>query len=274
MQRQGSVKQTSARLIRTLIEDPQTRLEKTADGQFLLVGSRTARRRTIKSAHVADLLARGLLERDGRDCYRTSAAARSWLLRQNREAMAFTAQHADLQYTGLPGGEDRHTVLVNRNESPVGQLARRRDRSGKPLLQPCQVTAAERLRADFERGQLQPAITANWSATASSRRRSGGSGGIGDLTDAGMAARTRFDRAITGVGPEFSGLLIDVCCFLKGLERIEHERLWPARSAKLVLQLALAALARHYGLSETAAGAERSRMIRSWGADGYRPKIG
>ena len=89
-----------------------------------------------------------------------------------------------------------------------------------------------------------------------------------------MAARARFDRAVTEVGPEFSGILIEACCFLKGLETIEPERLWPARSAKLVLQLALAALARHFGLSETAAGADGSRIIRSWGADGYRPKIG
>jgi len=169
--------------------------------------------------------------------------------------------------------EGKHTVLINRGESPVGQLARRRDRSGKPLLQPFQVAAAERLRGDFERGQLQPAITANWSATVSSRRRSGGSSGLADLTDAALAARARFDRAITGVGPEFSGVLIDACCFLKGLETIERERLWPARSAKLVLQLALAALARHYGLGETAAGAVRSKTIRRWGADGYRPEI-
>ena len=127
---------------------------------------------------------------------------------------------------------------------------------------------------DFERGQLQPTITANWSATVSSQRRSGGCGGIAVLTDAALMARRRFDSAITEVGPEFSGVLIDACCFLKGLETIERERLWPARSAKLVLQLALAALARHFGLVETAAGPVRSKTIRRWGADGYRPEIG
>ncbi len=273
MSSQVPAKRAAARLIRVLIADPQLRLRKTADDEFMLVGPKTARQRRVGSAAVADLLARGLLERDGEAVYRAGAVARSWLVRWKTDEMAFKAQHAELEYSVPPGGEGKHTVLINRSESPVGQLARRRDRFGKPLLQPFQVAAAERLRGDFERGRLQPAITANWSAAVSSRRRSGGSNGLADLTDAALAARARFDRAITRVGPEFSGVLIDACCFLKGLETIERERLWPARSAKLVLQLALAALARHYGLGETAAGAVRSKTIRRWGADGYRPEI-
>jgi hypothetical protein len=267
-------KREAAGLIRALIEDPRVRLAKTGDGVVMLAGSKPARPRRIEAATFAGLLACGLLERDGNTRYRASPAARSWLIRRKAEEMAFKAQHADLEYSALPGGEGAHTVLINGNESPVGQLARRRDRSGKPLLQPFQIAAAERLRVDFERGQLQPAITANWSATVSPRRRSGGSGGVADLTDAALAARARIEGAIAEVGPEFSGVLIDACCFLKGLGTIEHERQWPARSAKLVLQLALTALARHYGLVETAAGAARSKAILGWGADGYRPKIG
>ena len=267
-------KRESVRLIRVMVEDPRVHLSKTADDDVMLVGSNSARPRRIEAAMIADLLARGLLVRDGEARYRASAVARSWLIRQKVHEMAFKAQHTGLEYSVPPGGKGDHTVLINRNESPVGQLARRRDRSGKPLLQPFQIAAAERLRLDFERGQLQPRITANWSAAVSSRRRSGVSGGIADLTDAAMAARRRFDRAITGVGPELSGVLVDACCFLKGLETIERERLWPARSAKLVLQSALAALARHYGLDEAAAGTERSKTIRRWGAAGYRPEIG
>lgn len=41
---------------------------------------------------------------------------------------------------------------------------------------------------------------------------------------------------------------IDICCELKGLEEAEKSQCWPQRAGKVVLQLALTRLARHYGL--------------------------
>ena len=74
-------------------------------------------------------------------------------------------------------------------------------------------------------------------------------------------------QALDAAGPEFGGLLLDVCCFLKGLDDIERERAWPSRSAKVVLQLALDRLARHYGYAAQVRGPAHA-AIRTWLAEG------
>lgn len=60
-----------------------------------------------------------------------------------------------------------------------------------------------------------------------------------------IAACQRAHLARDAVEPEFSRLLGDVRCLLERLEEIERERTWPARSAKVVLRLALDRLARN-----------------------------
>jgi hypothetical protein len=120
---------------------------------------------------------------------------------------------------------------------------------------------------------MVPRVTSNWTAAVAGKRRSGGAGGGVELTEAAIAARRRVEKALDWVGPEFAGPLADFCCFLKGLEEIERERQWPARSAKVILRLGLARLARHYGLAAVASGGAHAGVIRHWGADDYRPRI-
>jgi hypothetical protein len=93
------------------------------------------------------------------------------------------------------------------------------------------------------------------------------------MTDLIIASRQRVRLALEACGPEFAGLLMDVCCFLRGLEDVEHERGWPARSAKIVLQLALDRLARHYGLKGEARGRAGLR-VRIWLADDATFNVG
>ena len=164
--------------------------------------------------------------------------------------------------------------LENLSESPLAWLRRRRDRSGTAMISDVQFDAGERLRADFERGGLMPRVTANWDALGSGRSRTGAGPHVGiELRDAALAARDRVNRALAAVGPELGHVLLDVCCHLKGLEQLEREASWPQRSAKVVLQMALSALARHYGMIREGAAANGSVHIRHWGASDYRPNI-
>jgi hypothetical protein len=172
-------------------------------------------------------------------------------------------QHLDLHDRTIATEHGRDAVTVDDNESPLAWLARRKGRDGRALIEVHQLQAGERLRGDFTFAHLMPRTTANWESPISGGRRSNGAG---HFTDMMVAARQRVRHALDGVGPEFAGLLLDVCCFLKRLEDVERERAWPARSAKVVLQLALDRLARHYGYAGEARGRDRAGL-RTWLAD-------
>ncbi|MGE0563155.1 MAG: DUF6456 domain-containing protein [Pseudolabrys sp.] len=184
---------------------------------------------------------------------------------RNPEIDPLRARHLRLGERVIATDEGRATVIVDEAESPLGWLARRRGRDGRALIEPHQLLAGERLRTDFTCAHLMPRTTSNWASPIATGRRGSG-GGAAAFTDAMVAARQRVRHALDAVGPEFSGLLVDVCCFLKGLEDIERERGWPARSAKIVLQLALERLARHYGFASAATGRSRA-AVRTWVAD-------
>lgn len=174
---------------------------------------------------------------------------------------SFRAQHLDLATREIMTEAGTLSVLVNDSESPLAWLARRKGRDGRTMISPNQFIAGEKLRADFTRGHLSPRVTSDWSAPTGRSRAF--SGGAGEMTDLVIASRQRVRLAMEACGPEFSGLLMDVCCFLRGLEEVERERGWPLRSAKIVLQLALDRLARHYGLREEARGDANAR-VRIW----------
>ncbi len=175
----------------------------------------------------------------------------------------FLGQHLELAQRQIATEFGRSSVTVDESESPLAWLARRRGRNGRALIEPHQFQAGERLRGDFTCAHLMPRTTSNWASPIASGRRGAGGERAATFTETMLGARQRVHRALDAVGPEFAGLLLDVCCFLKRLEDIERERAWPARSAKVVLQLALERLARHYGLAMQALGRQHA-PIRTW----------
>ena len=120
------------------------------------------------------------------------------------------------------------------SESPLAWLVRRKDKDGWPMLSDAEFDAGEKLRADFWFAQMTPRVTANWSMLLSAGGSQRGAPDLGpDVRDSVIAARERVRRALSAVGPDLAGVLIDVCCHLKGLEASEKASGWPQRSGKL-----------------------------------------
>lgn len=171
----------------------------------------------------------------------------------------------------VEGADGPRTVLVNPAESPLAWLRRRRGRDGHPLIDEAAFAAGERLRADLTRTGTLPSMTSDWtrpycdSGVAPGERL--------NPSDAAIAARQRVQAALKAAGPEFAGLLVDLCGFLKPLGQIEQERGWPVRSGKVMAVAALGGLARHYGIASEAKGPKRAHEVLHWGAPGYRPTI-
>ena len=204
---------------------------------------------------------------------RLTAAGRAHLRRlaapPGGEIDAFRAQQGAYATRAIEKGE--RPVIVNEGESPLAWLARRKGNDGRPFLDGAQIEAGERFRRDVEQAQILQRVTANWESSIASGRR-GADAGVA-VSDIAMDARRRLGRALDAVGPELAGLLTDVCGYLKGLEIVESERGWPARSGKVVLRIALDKLARHYGLASEARGRDRAQALVHWGAEDYRPRM-
>ncbi len=246
-------------------------------GDIAVVGSRngvSVRVGAFRACVIALLLAAGLVLWEaagpsGRRRLRASAEGHAHAARHSAPAGVdpFLAQHKPLRLVEPEAGA--RPVLQDEAESPLAWLARRKGRDGKPFVDAACLEAGERLRRDLTIGAMLPRTTANWSAAVASGSRAQGPT---DFTDTMIAARQRASAALAAVGPDFSGLLIDICGFLKGLEAIERERCWPARSGKLVLELALRQLCRHYGLEAEARG-RAATGLRHWGAGDFRPVL-
>ncbi len=160
-------------------------------------------------------------------------------------------------------------VVVDERESPLLWLHRRPGKDGAPQISTSEFAAGERFRADLTLAQMLPRVTVNWDAGLAAGTHAPARGPA-EASDSSLAARQRVRLACKRLGPELSGLAIDVCGFLKGLDQVERERKWPARSAKVVLRLALSALVEHYGLG----GREDPSPRRAvWRAPDARPSI-
>jgi hypothetical protein len=265
-----------ARLLEALAEAGARAAPSDLDAAALIVfaprNGVTLARAQLPAKTAEEAAAAGLAqwEREGKSRWlRLTEAGRAHLRRlrtADPELDPFRAQHGAIERRTVEKGAP--PILVNDAESPLAWLARRRGADGKPFLAPAQVEAGERFRRDFAQAQLQQRVTARWDEAAAARS---GAGGV-VISDLALDARGRLSQACEAVGPDLFGLLADVCGYLEGLETVESRRGWPARSGKVVLTIALARLARHYGLDDAATGPARA-PTRHWGDADYRPTL-
>jgi hypothetical protein len=159
--------------------------------------------------------------------------------------MAFADQHRIWGERVVMDEEGPRRVRHNLAESPVTVLGRRREKDGRPFLDPSLVEAAERLREDFEVAQMGPRVAQNWERFLTGGDR-GSFHGDGGLAQGPKAARDRVAAALRDLGPGLGDVALRVCCFLEGIEAAEQRMGWAARSGKIVLRIALQRLRRHY----------------------------
>ncbi len=197
--------------------------------------------------------------------YRVTDVGRSFLRRsieedrvQNPNAMGFSdaaspfaAQHrlAGERLLKNPDSGENDRKQVNLGESPLGWLGRRKGSDGKAFLSPEEVEAGEKLRTDFECAHLGPSVAQDWRKFLTPGDKMSGTPVSGGPGEGAMAARERVRKALDMLGPGLADSALRVCCFLEGLEACERRMGWSARSAKVVLKIALQRLADHYGLA-------------------------
>lgn len=133
----------------------------------------------------------------------------------------------------------QRSVTVNLAESPLTWL------HSRGHLSDVQFAAGEQLRADWERAQLLPGLTMRWEQI----RVDGGGGERGlNPSERQISARSRFEAAVSAAGPGLSDILWRVVCAGETIPDAERALIWPVRSGKLVLKLALDRVAGYYRL--------------------------
>ncbi len=216
-----------------------------AGGAFLLSGRRGPKT-PVASDIVEALLAEGLVEETS-DGVAVTAAGERWLIGGDPRS----AQHLDLETRLIKdeAGRERY-VVINAAESPLALLRQRK------VIGVVAFEAGDKLRRDYTIGGLTPRMGVDYSAPV------GGRSFRPDLAETVLAARQRFNRALSAAGPGLAEVLFDVCCYLMTLEECERNHAWPRGSARIVLSLALDRLAAHYGMKAPSHG-----HMRSWSKD-------
>jgi len=157
--------------------------------------------------------------------------------RARSKTTAAPAGHIEQLLEGPDGAHIR--VLVNLGESPLNWL------HARGLLPARLFAAGEALRRDWEAAGLGPRVTMIWDGAPAAKQRRAAPNTPGAAASH-LAARQRFDGAMSAAGAGLSDILWRVACAGQGLSAAERALDWPTRAGKLVLTLALERVAEFY----------------------------
>lgn len=245
-----SARRVARVLARLATSGAMLRLESGGQGYGVFTG-RDQRRRALLKLNVGEvrvLEADGVLEARASGEFGLSAAG---FARVAREAAApdeaFIAQHGEVIVRNVidaDGGVRKARGLDA--EVVMRKLAALKGPDGEAWLSQAELSAAARLRADWVVGEGGLVRVSDWTAApmGSSAR------GPGNAQEAAMArrcdARRRVGEALARLAAPLRRVVERVCLHEGGLETLERDEGWPARSGKLALKLGLAQLAAEF----------------------------
>jgi hypothetical protein len=209
-----------------------------------------SRRRTpvvrLKAADVRELVSSGAIEATGEGGYVLSAAGRARVTREQAAPdEAYAAQHQPIiDRPVMDGDGDVRVARGYDADRTLRRLSLLRDSAGRPWLNGAELTAATRLKADWERAEIGIVRGSDW--TAPPKGSTARAGGMDGVIAAHCDAQRRVSDALGRLAPPLRAVVERVCLREEGLEALERAEAWPTRSGKLALKLALAQLAAGY----------------------------
>ena len=242
----------SARIVARALERlaaPRCVLAPDRTGGFGVFPNGNRRRRPVVRVAAADmreLFSSGAIEATGQNTYVLSAAGRARVAReQSAPDEAYAAQHQPIIDRPVMGGDgDVRIARGYDTDRLLRRLSLLRDGAGRPWLDGAELTAAARLKADWERGEIGMVRGSDWSAPPKgSTARAGGMDGV---LAAHCDARRRVNDALAKLAAPLRGVVERVVLREEGLDAMERAEAWPTRSGKIALKLALAQLAAGY----------------------------
>jgi hypothetical protein len=166
-----------------------------------------------------------------------------------------TVKNKSIEDKGRLSGKNKKTEKPHLHpqrirETSIAWLKNHKGRCGQPFLTKIEIEAVEHLVTDFEAAQLETRVTQNWERflvpVSGTQRPGQNDHKIVNGIHQRHQAQERVRQAIHALGPELSDVVLRACCCFEGLEVIERDMGWCARSGKVVLKLGLQRLARYY----------------------------